>query len=181
MLPDDNEIMIALQKDDEAMFEKVFRHYYNMLCAYASGIIEDYDEAEDIVQQTMVKIWEKRSDIEISNSLKSYLYRSVHNAALNRKKHSNVRKLYADDYKSRNNVVSEATSIKVIQSELEKAIADSINKLPEQCRLVFKLSRFEDLKYSEIAEHLGISIKTVENQISKALRMLRSDLHDYIK
>ena len=172
--------MLALKSGDEKMFENVFRHYYGVLCNYAVSIINDQDDAEDIVQQTMIKIWEKRSMIELTTSLKSYLYRSVHNSALNRIKHGQVRKMYADDFRSNQNVSSAPASQKIIHNELHNAISNAIESLPEQCRMVFKLSRFEELKYSEIADHLGISVKTVENHMGKALRLLRENLKDFM-
>ena len=97
MLPADDEIVVALKKSDEVMFERVFKHYYNSLCNYVKGILNDRDEAEEIVQQTMIRIWEKRETMIITQSLNSYLYRAVHNAALNKIRQVKVRTLYAED------------------------------------------------------------------------------------
>ncbi len=180
MLPVDDEVVVALKRDDEVMFEKVFKHYYNPLCNYVKGIVNDRDEAEEIVQQTMVKIWEKRNSLEITQSLKSYLYRSVHNAALNKIRQLKVRSLHAQETIALGNEISDVNSNKVLRNELEQEIATAISKLPEQCRMVFKLSRFEEMKYAEIANHLDISIKTVENHMGKALKLMREYLKDYL-
>lgn len=180
MLPVDDEVVIALKRDDEVMFERLFKLYYNPLCNYVKGIVNDRDEAEEIVQQTMIKIWEKRGALEITQSLKSYLYRSVHNAALNKIRQSKVRSIYAEETTAVGNELSEAASHKVLKTELEQEIAHAISKLPEQCRLVFKLSRYEEMKYAEIANHLDISVKTVENHMGKALKLMREYLKDYL-
>jgi RNA polymerase sigma-70 factor (ECF subfamily) len=180
MLPGDQEIINALQQGDERMFEQLFRHYYRRLCSYAFGILKDADESEETVQQTMIGIWEKRQSIAISVSLKSYLYRAVHNTALNRLRSGKIRSMYAAEQQAAEAPVAEPASAKLLRGELESRIAQAIETLPEQCRMVFKLSRFEHLKYAEIAEHLGISVKTVENHMGKALKIMRKELQDYL-
>ena len=125
-------------------------------------------------------VWEKREALIITTSLKSYLYRAVHNRCLNRIKHTSVR----DEHREHTRYVGETTVESPMQTllgnELSVQIQRAIQKLPEQCRLAFTLSRYEELKYGEIADQLGISIKTVENQIGKALRILRTELSDYL-
>ncbi|MEO8148508.1 MAG: RNA polymerase sigma-70 factor [Bacteroidia bacterium] len=180
MLISDQEIVNALHANDEGVFEQVFRFYYQRLCNYACNIVVDMDEAEEIVQQMFLNIWEKRVHLEINISFKSYLYRAVHNACLNRLKQQKVRKLYADEQIQITEPGYEHTSQTILKTELEKQIHNAINKLPEQCRLVFKLSRFEEMKYAEIATHLGISIKTVENHMGKALKIMREQLKEYL-
>jgi len=180
LLPIDDEVVRALKKGDELMFEKLFKHYYNLLCNYVQRIVTDHDEAEEIVQQTMIKIWERRASMEITVSLKSYLYRAVHNAALNKIRQTKVRNLYAQEQVTLGTGNAEPASHKVLKGELEKEIAVAISLLPEQCRMVFKLSRFEQMKYHEIAQHLGISVKTVENHMGKALKLMREYLKDYL-
>lgn len=173
------EIPIIAHFRDEAVFEQLFRQYHTSLCRYAFSVLKDTAASEEVVQDVFLKIWEKRNELEITVSVKSYLYRAVHNSCLNRidKKKREVRmdevplKVVhhasppADDMQSR---------------ELEKAIADAMQQLPEQCRKVFELSRFGDMKYREIADTLGISVKTVENQMGKALRIMREQLAPYI-
>lgn len=136
------------------------------------------DEAEDLVQQAFIRLWEKRALIDIQWSLKSYLYKSVHNAALNRIRHEKVKA----QYQQLNAVLpgEEATPAADEHPELLERIGTALNALPPQCRQIFELSRFESLKYREIAEQLNLSIKTVETQMGKALRLMRLHLSDYL-
>lgn len=161
-------------------FEMLFKQHYENLCRYACTFVRDCDEAEDIVQKTFVSFWEKRSDIAVETSLKSYLYRAVRNAALNNIKHQQVRQKHAASMTIDDHVASQSASDGVVSAELNERINTAIERLPEQCRRIFELSRFEGLKYSEIAEQLGISVKTVENQMGKALRRMRDELHEYL-
>lgn len=177
---ENTEILAGLKNSDKQVFEQLFRSCYVPLCNYAAGIVSDKDEAEDIVQQTMITFWEKRETIEIATSVKSYLYRAVHNQALNKIRHDKVHQEYSKDVQSAGEQESEAASGKILQQEMQLKITEAINQLPEQCRTVFQLSRFENLKYVEIANHLGISVKTVENHMGKALRLMRISLKDYL-
>ena len=177
---EDTEILAGLKNSDKQVFEQLFRSCYAPLCNYAAGIVSDEDEAEDIVQQTMITFWEKRETIEITTSVKSYLYRAVHNQALNKLRHDKVRRIYANDMQGFGEQESEPASHNIVQKELQVKIADAIQLLPDQCRTVFKLSRFENLKYQEIANRLGISVKTVENHMGKALRLMRVNLKEYL-
>ncbi len=176
----DSEILLAITAGNESMFEQLFRKYYQLLCNYGNSILKDMDEAEEVVQSVFMDIWEKKNDLQINISLKSYLYRMVHNRCLNKLKHEKIK----EEYKVYNYAQTQLNPSNAIhltlQNELQQNIEDAIADLPEQCRLIFKLSRFEELKYSEIAEQLGISIKTVENQMSKALKILRERLADYL-
>ncbi|AFK04492.1 RNA polymerase, sigma-24 subunit, ECF subfamily [Emticicia oligotrophica DSM 17448] len=176
----EQEIISAIKEGDENVFEHVFRKYYQTLCTYANSMLKEIEEAEEIVQNLFLSIWEKREDLEISISFKSYLYRAVHNHCLNRIKHLKVREdhqQYAVNYYEAS---YESVSQTVIKNELEFKIEEAIKKLPEQCQLIFRMSRFEELKYHEIAEQLNLSPKTVENQIGKALKILRLELAEYL-
>ena len=125
-------------------------------------------------------IWEKRADLEITLSLKSYLYRAVHNHCLNRFKHATVREAHREYTENFIPQSYESVTEVIHANELEERIEKAVSTLPEQCQKAFRMSRFEELKYQEIADQLGISIKTVENQIGKALKILRSELADYL-
>ena len=176
----DTQILAAIGQGDERIFEQVFRKYYAGLCTYGRGILRDAEEAEEIVQNVFVTIWEKREILEITQSLQSYLYRAVHNHCLNRIKHQKLRdehQQYAQHYQE---VSYESVSEVVNKNELEQQLSKSIEKLPEQCRIIFKMSRFEELRYQEIADKMGLSVKTIENQIGKALKILRIELADYL-
>lgn len=176
----EQEIVIAIKQGNEGVFEQTFRKYYQSLCNYANGILKDLDEAEEIVQNLFMGIWEKKDDLEINISLKSYLYRAVHNHCLNKIKHLKVREEYHNYSTAFYESSVEAVHQTVIKNELEEKIKDAIEKLPEQCKIIFRMSRFDELKYNEIAEQLDISPKTVENQIGKALKILRTELAEYL-
>ncbi|RYU97174.1 RNA polymerase sigma-70 factor [Emticicia agri] len=176
----EQEIVGAIRQGNERIFETIFRKYYQSLCNYANSMLKEMDEAEEIVQNLFSGIWEKRAELEISISLKSYLYRAVHNHCLNRIKHLKIREEYQQYASNYHENSYESVGQSVMKNELERRIEEAIEKLPEQCRLIFRLSRFEELKYHEIAEKLGISPKTVENQIGKALKILRTDLAEYL-
>lgn len=176
----EQEIIGAIREGNERIFEEIFRKYYQSLCNYANSILKEMDEAEEVVQNLFLSIWEKRSDLEISISLKSYLYRAVHNHCLNRIKHLKVREEYQQYAVNFYDASYESVSQTVMKNELETKIEEAIKKLPEQCRLIFRMSRFEELKYHEIAEQLELSPKTVENQIGKALKILRVELAEYL-
>jgi len=161
---------------DKGSFENLFREYFPPLMAFSRKILVDEDDAREVVHQVFITIWEKRLEIDLSQSMKSYLFTSVHNRSLNvirdRKKFSSVE---VPDVAGELDVSSAIESM-----ELEEKILEVIGSLPEKCRQVFELNRFEGLKYSEIAEKLDISVKTVENQMSKALKILREKLSKYM-
>lgn len=158
----------------------IFRMHYEALCNYAYSFLDDRDEAEEIVQSTFLNVWEKKHNITIETSLKSYLYRAVRNTCLNAIKHSKIKRKYVDESMATADKSHESVSQSIISSELDQKIGEAMMALPEQCRLIFQMSRFEELKYSEIAEQLNISIKTVENQIGKALKIMREQLKEYL-
>ncbi len=169
-----------ISQGDKKAYEQVFRSYYQALCNYASSLLKDMDEAEEVAQNVFYNIWNKRETLQVNASIKAYLYRAVHNDCLNRIKHRKVKTVYAEDYKNTMTGGFDDSSKLLDAKELNALINGAIDSLPEQCGLVFKLSRFEHLKYSEIAEQLQISVKTVENHMGKALKILREKLKDYL-
>ncbi len=179
MQQNDLDIAKLIQQGDESAFENIFKNYYQRLCTHANSILRDQDEAEETVQNVFVNFWEKRNKMQITGSIQAYLYSSVRNACLNKLKHGKVRQLYAQEQEALSST-SMPTSQITFQNELQKQIHDAIESLPEQCRIIFKMSRYDELKYAEIAEQLNISIKTVENQMGKALRIMRNKLKDYL-
>jgi len=169
-----------LAQKDEAAFEQVFKTHFKRLHAYAFTILKDEVEAEEMVQQVFFKIWERNENLSLTGSVTAYLYRAVHNESLNYIKHQKVKsdhKLHIA-YSMKNEV--EHPGKKILASEMEKKIHEALNELPEQCRTIFQMSRFDELKYREIADKLGISVKTVENQMGKALKLLRAKLVDFL-
>jgi RNA polymerase sigma-70 factor (ECF subfamily) len=169
-----------IRSGNEAAFEKVFKMYFKNLHAFAYTFIKDDVIAEEIVQNVFFKIWEKKNQLQIDDSLKAYLYRSVHNESLNHIKHLKVKTSFQLHYSDQMESSNQDASNQMIASELEDDIQKAINELPQQCRTIFQMSRFEQLKYQQIADHLNISIKTVENQMGKALKVLRSKLVEYL-
>ena len=169
-----------LGQKDETAFEQVFKTYFKRLHAYAFTILKNEVEAEEMVQQVFFKLWERNESLSLSGSVSAYLYRAVHNESLNYIKHQKVRSNHQLHvaYSMKNEV--EHPAKKVMAGELEKKIHTALNELPEQCRTIFQMSRFDELKYREIADKLGISVKTVENQMGKALRLLREKLVDFL-
>ncbi len=179
MQPHEQSYWPLISRGDKSAFEQVFRAYYQPLCNYAVPLIKDVDEAEEVVQNVFFNIWNKRGELEVT-SLKSYLYRAVRNDCLNKLKHGKIKAVYAEDYKKTANSTFDDASKTLQAKELNRHIQEAIGALPEQCGIVFRMSRFENLKYSEISEQLGISVKTVENHMGKALKVLRQRLKDYL-
>jgi RNA polymerase sigma-70 factor (ECF subfamily) len=176
----DHSITNLLAKRDESAFEQVFKTHFKNLHAYAMTLLKDEDEAEEIVQQVFFKLWDRAENLTVSGSVAAYLYRAVHNESLNYLKHLKVRSEHqlhvAHSMKNR----TEHSAGKMITKELEKKFQAALNELPEQCRTIFQLSRFEEMKYREIADKLDISVKTVENQMGKALKQLRVKLVEFL-
>ena len=158
----------------------LFRTYYQPLCNYAYSFLHDREDAEEIVQSTFLMVWEKRDTLAIRTSVKPYLYAMVRNACLNVLKHEKIKQKFAGEEIALADRSQDAVSDTIASNELEYRIKIALDELPDQCRMVFKLSRFEELKYSEIAEQLNISIKTVENHMGKALKIMREQLKDYL-
>ncbi len=160
---------------DRRAFEEVFRAHYRPLCAFAVQYVKDGDRAEDLVQDLFFRLWQDRERTNVTTSLKSYLFQAVRNRCINAVKvQGRVRSLNeeVDDQ------LDEDGRSEDEHAERAARVNAAIEALPHERKKVFKLSRYEGLKYHEIAERLGISIKTVENQMGKALKTLREDLAD---
>lgn len=175
----DNGHMTIYNTDTTVQFEQVFKEHFKRLHAYASTILKDADDAEEMVQNVFFKLWEKREKLEELQSVAAYLYRAVHNECMNFLKHEKVKTAYEAHAVHHGNISSAAEDT-AGKKELEQRVQSALNDLPEQCRTIFQMSRFEELKYREIADRLGLSVKTVENQMGKALKILRTKLSDYI-
>src|SRR5882724_4082376 len=171
-----------LTTGNEQVFEKVFKTHFKNLHAYACSILKDESDAEEMVQQVFYKLWEKKTRWDIHTSLKAYLYRSVHNECMNHIKHQKVKTVHQQYsmLQEKQQVEKNDPAQQLTGNELEKKIFAALNDLPEQCRTIFQMSRFESLKYQEIAFQLGISVKTVEAQMGKALKRMRLKLVEYL-
>lgn len=161
---------------DQQVFEELFKKFFPPLMAFSRRILSDEDDAREVVHQVFINLWEKRYDIDLSKSLKSYLFTSVNNRSLN---------VIRDRKKFSSEEIPEEVgqwdvSAQIEALELEDRIRAVIDDLPERCREIFQMNRFEGSTYSEIAKQLNISVKTVENQMSKALRILREQLAEYL-
>lgn len=173
------QVIPLLLSGDEATFEKVYKHFIRPLHVYAISILRDEDTAKGMVQNVFMRLWERKERLNISGSIKAYLYGAVYNECLNNLRHQKVKINHQQHvvYMTKDKV-DEGTGMELL--DLKEKLQQALNDLPEKCRTVFQLSRFEDLKYQEIADELGISIKTVENQMGKALKTLRLKLVDYL-
>ena len=178
MTHEDHHIIIAIANDDKGAFESLFKSHYQPLCYYALKLLGEFDLSEEIVQGIFVNFWQKRSTLKIQSSVKSYLFQSVRNACYNHFKHVQIKHQYEQHVSAHKDLADESDTLQVL--ELENKIADAVEKLPTERKRIFELSRFEGKKYGEIAGDLNISIKTVENQMGKALKFLREELADYL-
>lgn len=164
---------------DEGAFEETFKSHFKALHAYACAILKDEDEAEEIVQNIFLKLWERRESIHIQTSLKAYLYQMVYRDSMNLIRHEKVKQKHQQITKYQAN--NEQLHMDEGQDEeLMRELKRALQTLPEKCRKVFLLSRYESLKYQEIAERLGVSVKTVETHMGKALKHLRVELADFL-
>jgi RNA polymerase sigma-70 factor (family 1) len=169
-----------LKEGHESAYEVLFKEYYVRLVIHARKYVNDIEIAKEIVQDLFVGIYEKRENLNINTSLSSYLYRAVQNRSINYLNAQKSRQKYAQHVL--NTTENSDNSVENIlgKSELESALLKAIGELPDKCRMIFKMNRFEGLTNSEIAEQLDLSKRTVETQISKALKILRSKLHNYL-
>jgi RNA polymerase sigma-70 factor (ECF subfamily) len=174
----DSEIVAALRRNDHAAFDSLFRASYAPLVAVAEGILHNRELAEDQVQEVFLQLWRRRESLQIQESLRSYLFRSVRNRALNHLRHERVVRRTALEVPTPFTPASAPT--RLVEEEMEAALRRAVLQLPERCREVFELSRVHGLRNAEVAEVLGISAKTVEGQITKALRLLREHLAPWL-
>lgn len=167
----------AIAAGDRKAFEALFRLHYRALCAFAVQYVKDIDRAEDLVQDLFFRLWLDRGKLTITSSLKAYLFASVRNRCLNAvKSQGRVRALDEKD----DGVLEEDERSEDEHTERIARVHAAVEALPEERRKVFKLCRFEGMKYQEVAERMGISVKTVENQMGKALKTLREELADLV-
>lgn len=163
---------------EEAVFEELFKSHFAELVNFGNRYLNDPEQSKELVQEVFLNIWQKSEILKIQTSVKSYLFGAVRNAALNHIKHQKVQQKYQDRVKF-NSEESETVDFLELE-ELKTSIENALNKIPEKCRQIFELNRFEGKRYKEIADQLGISLKTVENQMGKALKILRQELGDYL-
>jgi RNA polymerase sigma-70 factor (ECF subfamily) len=175
----DAECIRGIIRGNAGSFENLFNFYCQPLISFSRRYVLDRQVAENIVQDIFVRIWTKRSGLDPDKSIKSYLFTSVKNESLKYIRHQDVEKRSAGKMAHSN--ISENNPEEVLnQSELEAIIKRAISELPEKCREIFTMNRFDNLKYSEIAGILNISVKTVETQMGRALKKLRERLKPFL-
>jgi len=172
----DSEIIRRIRKGDVGQFESLFRSSYVSLVRYAKTIIKDHDTAEEIVQDLFFRLWKNKEKLYIESSLNGYLFRAVHNRCLHYIEHNKVIEKYADEMSVIQADSPENPTDILNYKELQAKIARILERLPERSGKIFCMSRFEGLKYSEIAERLSISVKTVEANMGRALKEFRKAL-----
>lgn len=177
-MSDTPELVANTVTNSEIIFEQAFREHYKGLYSYAYTFLKDDALAEESVQNIFYKLWEKKQIVSELQSIAAYLYRAVYNECMNHLKHQKVRQNYEAHTLHTHNYADTADA--AAYNELQQQITKALNELPEQCRTIFQMSRFEDMKYREIADKLGISVKTVENQMGKALKRMKLMLSDYL-
>lgn len=187
MLGNSKHMAIGLKRRDLEAYRELFFQYHGRLTLFACKFTGDMETAQDIVQDAFMNLWEKSETLTIEASPKAYLFQAVRNRSLNHFRHMNIRQSVHDRlvgqidtqerkvYTDFNNPFHS-----LLELELDEKIREVVSALPEKCREVFVLSRQKDLRNREIAEHMGISVKMVEKYIAKAMRVLRSELAEYM-
>jgi RNA polymerase sigma-70 factor (ECF subfamily) len=173
------DILKRLKENDRSALKELFQLHYLPVCQTIHRLVRDQSTSEDLAQEVFLRFWNKRHKIHINSSLSAYIRRMATNEALgylrSRKTFEEEEVILNDQRQSGQNVEEQA-----LYTELEDHIKAAINELPPKCRAVFVLSRFEELTYQEIADRMEISIKTVENQMGRALKILRAKLKSYL-
>jgi RNA polymerase sigma-70 factor (ECF subfamily) len=173
---------LFLNKQNPELFDEIFRQYSRSLFYYAAKFVDD-EVARDIVQDVFVKLW-TTENITVKFSLNGLLFTMVRNSCLQQLEKQKVRNKYFESSKL---LIQEEElrfygedKASLIELEMENKLNDVLNKLPDRCRQVFMMSRFENKKNKEIAEELDISVKAVEKQITRALSEIRVEMKDYL-
>jgi RNA polymerase sigma-70 factor (ECF subfamily) len=181
------EVVKDIQTGNIKTFEEVFVNYYPFLQKFAEGYVNSKDDASDIVQSVFLSVWERKEKLKEDTNLNNYLITLTKNQCLNYIKHLKAKQTFLQNQSYNVNelllnyyALENLNENKLILNELSTTIEAAVNSLPGQCREIFIMSRFENMKYHEIAEKLGISVKTVEKKISISLEILRTVLKDYL-
>jgi RNA polymerase sigma-70 factor (ECF subfamily) len=181
-MTNDSNTFEKIREGDIKAFEKVFRQYYSPVCRYAGSITGRKEIAEEIVQEVFYNIWKEREKINLRSSMESYLYGAVKNHALRYRESLAIMRRYHDYVVYNRSGDTELSPHEQLEySELEMSLHKTLEAMPERRRQIFRLHREEGEKYTEIAESLSISVKTVEAEMTKAYRALRLEFEKYIK
>jgi RNA polymerase sigma-70 factor (ECF subfamily) len=181
MKEQDATIMDQIKSGDLRVFEDFFRSLYQPLCFYALKFVSVPDAAEEIVQDLFFTLWEKREEMTITTSLKAYMYTATHNRCMKFLDHRQIEQKY-EKYRHEHSADSfEPAADLTSVNEIQRIINKTLDSLPEKCSRIFRLNRYEGLRYNDIARKLSISVKTVEANMGKALKMLRENLKEYVE
>ena len=179
MIKQDTARLKAIKNGNIQEYELLFREYFQPLLSYGISILKSEAEAEEVVQDIFFNLWRNKRKLNIHTSFSSYLYRAVHNNCLQLLKKEKRKLNYQQDKRNWNYQEGMNPGEILQYNELYDKINSAVDELPENCKTIFKLNRFQGLKYSEIAEKLTISIKTVEANMTKALKHLRRHMDEY--
>lgn len=178
------QLVKRLNEGDHHAYKFIFDNYYALMCSIAYEYVEDYYTSQNIVEDVMLSIWEKRQQLNISTSIKSYLLTSVHNKCIDhlrsQSREAEVFSLESEIGLSSCYIPDQEMFEQIVLTELEEQIERIIQSMPEECKRVFLLSRYGNKSYAEIADKLNISVNTVKYHIKKALSLLREELKDYL-
>ncbi|MFP4621724.1 MAG: RNA polymerase sigma-70 factor [Bacteroidales bacterium] len=177
----DKQLLKKIKKGDVKSFEMLFRDYYEELCHYANRYLKDLDLAEEAVQDIFFSIWKNRESLQIKQSVKSYLYIATRNKCLKTIRSQNMAAQYSDYVKNAPHEQVTTPVDELNAKELNLLIERTLNQLPERMGKVFRMNRFQGLKYTEIADQLSISVKTVEANMGKALKIFRKNLDEFLR
>lgn len=178
-LKSDEILSVELKANSRVAFQEIFRRHYSAACQTIRRFIREPSTAEDLAQDVFVRFWERRHQIEVKTSIGAYIRRMAINEALTfLRKQKKFQQDNIEDFSLAN---KDSSTVQVMEGEeLRLKIKKAIDSLPPKCRTVFMLSRHEEMSYKQIAEQLDISVKTVENQIGKALKVMREQLKDHL-
>lgn len=176
---EERDLLDRIRRGDEGAFDEVFREHYAPLVRSAEAMLHRRDLAEEIVQDVMLALWQRREAFVVEDSLRGYLFRATRNRALNHLRHAAIERKAEPELSAVDSPDADAPTT-LVGEEIDVALQRAISVLPPRCREVFELSRVHGLRYAEIATTLGISVKTVEAQMGKALRVLREQLAPWL-
>jgi RNA polymerase sigma-70 factor (ECF subfamily) len=176
---DDRELLERLRQGDEAAFDAIFRAWYAPLVRMAESMLRMRAVSEEIVQDVMLELWRRREGLAAEGSAQAYLFRATRNRALNHLRHERVEQR-GEPRAARELTLPPTADATLVESEIDVALRDAVAALPERHRAVFEMSRVHGLKHSEIASVLGVSVKTVESDMGKALSALRHRLAQWL-
>lgn len=181
--PSDSERVAGLRAGDAHAYEAVFREYHARLCSFAYSYLENRSEAEEIVQDLFLALWQKREQLEVRTSLRAYLFTAVRNRVLNRSARARLEKMHLEQLDPTDFETGESTAVEehISSEQIAARVQAAMTELPTGCRRVLQLRWQNGLSYAEIAEALGISVKGVENQLARARKSLRQRLGDLIR